>query len=116
MNISSAIIYTNKVDEVVEKIDEIAGCEVHLCDEEKGIIIISIEAESVGEEMEILERVGAIDGVIEANMHYSYSEDELERARESISTEISPILDESTPLEEVRYSGSVYNQMNKESK
>lgn len=116
MNISSAIIYTNKVDEVVEKIDEIAECEVHLCDEEKGIIIISIEAESVGEEMEILEQVGAIDGVIEANMHYSYSEDELERARENISTEISPILDESTPLEEVRYSGSVYNQMNKENK
>lgn len=116
MNISSAIIYTNKVDEVINQIDEIMGCEVHLSDKERGIIIISIEAGSVGEEMEILERVGAIDGVIEANMHYSYSEEELEKARENISTEISPILDESTPIEEVRYSGSVYNQMYKEEK
>lgn len=116
MNISSAIIYTNKVDEVIGEIEQIAGCEVHLSDEQRGIVIIVIEAESVGEEMEILERVSAIDGVIEANMHYSYSEEELERAREEISTQISPILDDSTSIEEVRYSGSVYNQMNKESK
>lgn len=114
MNISSAIVYAKNTDSVIEKIDEIAGCEVHLCDEEKGIIIISIEAEGVEKEMEILERVGAIEGVIEANMHYSYSEDELEKARENISQEISPILDDSVSIEEVRYSGSVYNQMNKD--
>lgn len=116
MNISSAIIYTNKVNEVIEKIDEIMGCEVHLSDEERGIIIVSIEAESVGEEMEIFERISAIDGVIEANMHYSYSEDELEKAKEGISMQVSPILDDEFSVEKVRYSGSVYNQMYKETK
>lgn len=114
MNISSAIIYTQKPQSVIEEIDKIAGCEVHLCDKERGIIIISIEAEGVEGEMEILERVSGIEGVIEANMHYSYSEEELERARENISTELSPILDDNTPIEEVRYSGSVYNQMHKD--
>ena len=114
MNISSAIIYSKDTDGVVKEIQKIAGCEVHLCDKERGIIIISIEAEGVDGEMKILEQVSVIDGVIEANMHYSYSEEELERARENISTEISPILDDSTPIEEVRYSGSVYNQMHKD--
>lgn len=114
MNISSAIVYTKKAESVIEEIDKIAGCEVHLCDKDKGIVIISIEAEGVDKEMEILEQVSAVEGVIEANMHYSYSEEELERARENISTEISPILDENTPIEEVRYSGSVYNQMHKD--
>lgn len=114
MNISSAIVYTKDAKNVVRGIGEIAGCEVHLCDADKGIIIVSIEAESVEKEMEILECINRLDGVVEANMHYSYSEEELERARANISSEVSPILDEQTPLEQVRYSGSVYNQMNKD--
>lgn len=114
MNISSAIVYAKDTESVIEKIDEIVGCEVHLCDEERGIIIISIEAENVEEEMKIFEKVGEIEGVIEADMHYSYSEDELQKAKENISREVPSILDDSISIDEVRYSGSVYNQMNKD--
>lgn len=117
MNISSAIVYAKEgVIQAKQEIEKIKGCEVHLMDEGKRVLIISIEAENIEKEMEILNAVGALPSVLEAHLHYSYSEEELEKARENISGEISPILDDETPVEEVRYSGSVYNQMHKETK
>ena len=63
--------------------------------------------------MYILGKIRAIDGVIEANMHYSYSQEELQKARENISEEISSVLSDEVSIDEVRYSGSVYNQMHR---
>ncbi|WP_027327272.1 chaperone NapD [Helicobacter pametensis] len=114
MNISSAIVYCqNTPEETQEELKGIQGCEVHLMDEDKRIIILSIEAENIEAEMHILNAISALPSVLEAHLHYSYSEEELEQARANISSEVSPILDDETPIEEVRYSGSVYNQMYK---
>lgn len=112
MNISSAIIYAKEdVQKTKEEIEKIDGCEVHLVDMEKRVVIVSIEAEDVNGEMMILNTISALPSVLEAHLHYSYNEDELEKARENISSEISPILGDDVSIEEVRYSGSVYNQM-----
>lgn len=114
MNISSAIVYVREnFEQALRGIEALDGCEVHLQSEEQGVMIVSIEAEGVEQEMEFLGKINALESVIEAHLHYSYSEEELERARGSLSGEISPILDDETPIEKVRYSGSVYNQMHK---
>lgn len=117
MNISSVIISVKgDLEKTSQEIDAMQGCEVHLKSQEKGILIAVIEAESVQEEMQILEQINSLAQVIEAHLHYSYAEDELEMARQNLSNEISPILDDETPLEEVHYSGSVYHQMQKPKK
>lgn len=113
MNISSIIIYANNLSEVREEIEKIKGCEIALSDEGKQVLIAVIEAENINLEMEILGKISSIDGVIEANMHYSYAEEELQRAKEGISTAISKNLSDEVGVDEVSYSGSVYNQMHK---
>ena len=113
MNISSVIVYVSNFEKVFEEIEKIEGCEIGLSDREKQVIIAVIEAEDVNAEMEILVKISAIDGVIEANMHYSYSQEELQKARENISEEISSVLSDEVSIDEVRYSGSVYNQMHR---
>lgn len=114
MNISSVIIHVNQFDQVLEGLGGIKGCEVGLSDRDKHIIIAVIEADDVNAEMEILGKISALDGVVEANMHYSYAQEELEKARENISEEISHILSDDVSLDEVRYSGSVYNQIHRD--
>lgn len=111
MNISSAIVYVKNFDEARKEIEKIKGCEVHLKDQEKAVLIISIEAENIEKEVHILNCINALPSVLEAHLHYSYSQEELEQARANLSDEVPAILDDATPMEEVRYSGSVYNQM-----
>ncbi|RDU69104.1 hypothetical protein CQA62_04540 [Helicobacter cholecystus] len=113
MNISSIIIYTNNPQKVMQEVEKIKGCEIALSDEQKQVMIAVIEAENVNAEMEILKSISAIDGVIEANMHYSYAEEELESAKENISREVSKNLSDEVGIDEISYSGSVYNQMYK---
>lgn len=112
MNISSVIVYVKNLNEAKKEIEKIKECEVHLIDEEKAVLIISIEAEKTEEEVYILNHINALPSVLEAHLHYSYQE-ELEQARENLLDEVPEILDDAIPMEEVRYSGSVYNQMNK---
>lgn len=117
MNISSVIVSAAKdIARVTEEIEKLECCEVHLQDNVKGIIIVTIEAQEIAEEVKILEKINAIDGVIEANMHYSYSEDELEKAREEIAKGVSEVLDDSYPIESVRYSGSISTHLSKNAK
>lgn len=111
MNISSVIVYVKNIDQAREEIEKIEECEVHLMDQEKAVLIISIEAENTQKEVEILNFINSLSSVLEAHLHYSYSQEELEKARENLSDEVPAILDDSVSMEEVCYSGSVYNQM-----
>lgn len=113
MNISSIIVYTNNFDKTIEDLDKIEKCEIGLANKEKQIIIAVIEAENVQAEMEVLSQIQALEEVIEANMHFSYAQDEIQEAMENISTEVPNILSDEVSIDEVRYSGSVYNQMHK---
>ena len=80
MNISSIVVQTvpKYLDEVVESLKNCEVCDYHLHDE-KGRIIITIEGESVKEELEKLRVIEAIPHVITADMQMAYSEDELDK-------------------------------------
>jgi len=80
MNISSIIVQTlpENLDSVINDLKECEVCDYHFHDD-KGKIIITIEGENVGEELEKLRIIEAIDNIISADMQMSYSEDELDR-------------------------------------
>lgn len=79
MNISSIVVQTvpKYLDEVVKSLQECEACDYHLHDE-KGRAIVTIEGNSVKEELEKLRVIEAIPHVIAADMQMAYSEDELE--------------------------------------
>jgi nitrate reductase NapD len=80
MNISSIVVQTlpENLDSVINDLKECGVCDYHFHDD-KGKIIITIEGENVGEELEKLRIIEAIDNIISADMQMSYSEDELDR-------------------------------------
>jgi nitrate reductase NapD len=86
MNISSIVVQTlpKFLDEVVENLKKCEACDYHLHDE-KGRVIITIEGQSVSEELEKLRVIEAIPHVIAADMQMAYSEDELDQHMEVIN-------------------------------
>jgi len=111
MNISSVVIRTSPadLDTVLETIRESEFCEYHLHDE-KGRIIVTIEGAGVDEEIKKLRLIQAIPKVLNADMMYSYTEDELNEERENLNkTEGFPewLNDENTRAEDIRYKGDL---------
>jgi nitrate reductase NapD len=86
MNVSGIVVSTNPDDlpEVIEKINSINLCEVHFYNSE-GKIVATIEGESIHEQMECLKQIQSIPLVLNANLTYSYCEDELSGARSQIN-------------------------------
>ena len=78
MNISSIVVKTlpENLDQVLQDIKSCGVCDYHLHDD-KGRIIVTIEGESVSDEMKKLRVVESIPKVISADMQMAYSEDEL---------------------------------------
>ncbi|MEA2018642.1 MAG: chaperone NapD [Campylobacterota bacterium] len=79
MNISSIVVQTlpKFLEEVVNALKNSDACDYHLHDE-KGRIIVTIEGESVSEELKKLKVIEAIPHVVAADMQMAYSEDELD--------------------------------------
>ncbi len=86
MNISSIVIQVlpKYLDEVVEAVKNEPVCDYHMHDA-KGRIIITIEGEGVGEELEKLRVIEAIPHVISADMQMAYSADELDEHMEVLN-------------------------------
>jgi len=78
MNVSSILVRTSpeNMDKVISEINEIDFCEVHFKDT-RGKIIVTIEGESIFDQMENMKRIQNIPFVLNANLMYSYCEDEL---------------------------------------
>ncbi len=85
MNISSIIVQTNPefLESIVASLKAATFCEYHLHDE-LGRVIVTIEAEGVEQELEDLRQIEEIEGVMAANMHFFYSEDELDKERDKL--------------------------------
>jgi nitrate reductase NapD len=110
MNISSIIVKTlpENYDAVWLNLQESGLCEVHFGEKEKGIIIVTIEGETVEEEIQKLVQIEEMPMVISAEMHMSYCEEELERMMKEM--EIEKVVEElNTPkrAEEITYFGSL---------
>lgn len=79
MNISSIVVQTlpENLNKVVDSLKSCEVCDYHLHDE-LGRIIITIEGESVEEELKKLRIVENLPHVISADMQMAYSEEELD--------------------------------------
>ena len=111
MNISSVIVYAKSQDlkQVIDQIVETDNCEYHFHSDE-GKIIVTIEGDSVDDEIRALKSLQQIPGVLSAEMVYAYSEDELDREREKLQSEtgIPDWLNKNdVDLREIKYGGDL---------
>ena len=111
MNISSIVVQTvpKFLDEVVESLKNCEVCDYHLHDE-KGRIIITIEGESVSEELKKLSVIEAIPHVVAADMQMAYSEDELDAHMDVINnSDVVPKMlnDEDVEARDIVYNGDL---------
>ncbi len=86
MNVSSIVVKTlpENMESVISSINEIDLCEVHFSNAE-GKIVVTIEGDSIQEQMESMKSIQGMPFVISANLAYSYCEDELADALEKIN-------------------------------
>ncbi len=79
MNISSVVVQTvpKYLEQLVQDIKDCDACDYHLHDE-KGRIIVTIEGESVSEELKKMKVIESLPHVVSAQMQMAYSEDELD--------------------------------------
>jgi len=111
MNISSIVVQTlpKYLDEVVKSLKECEACDYHMHDE-KGRIIITIEGESVSQELKKLAVVEAIPHVAAADMQMAYSEDELDAHMDVInSSDVVPKMlnDDNLDVTDIVYNGDL---------
>ena len=81
MNVSSIVVKTTVeyLQNVIDNINLLDLCEVHFYDTD-GKIVVTIEGESIDEQMEKLKQIQGIPSVYSANLAYTYCEDELTKA------------------------------------
>ena len=86
MNISSIIVKVKPedYDNAFLSLEESGICDVYFGDKDKGIIIITIEGESSEEEVTKLAQIQDMPMILDAQMHMSYCEDEVEKMSEYI--------------------------------
>ena len=111
MNISSCVIRCNPNDlqDVKKRVEESKVCDIHIVDE-KGYIVVTIEGNGIEEEIEKLKTLQFLDGVLSADLIYSYSEEELDKARENfekIENPVPEILEKDVKAEEIVYHGDL---------
>lgn len=110
MNVSSIVVQTtaDRVEGIVEVLKNSPLCDYHLHDE-KGRIVITVEGAGTDEEIQKLKEVKMIEGVISAEMMYSYSEDELTSLRDDIdSSGVTPEwLNQDVRAQDIRYQGDL---------
>jgi len=80
MNISSIVVQapSKYIDELVELFKEADYCDYHLHDKARGKIIVTVEGESVDEEIEKLIKIQELPQVMAADMMMTYQEDQLD--------------------------------------
>jgi len=112
MNISSIVVQVKQenMDEVLEILQNAEFCDYHFHDKDKGKIIVTVEGESVDDEIKNLKIIQSIEHVITADMMMSYSEDELDREIKKLE-ESDPVPDmlndDSIRAEDIVYKGDL---------
>ncbi len=85
MNVSSIVVKTvqEHLESVINDINDLDLCEVHFSNKE-GKIVVTIEGENIGNQMESMKSIQALPNVASANLVYSYCEDEVVSALDQI--------------------------------
>lgn len=110
-NVSSLVVLCAQkdIESLWGKINAIKGAECHYQDA-SGKIIVTLESQSIEEEIKLLKQIERLEGVLSAQMIYAYHSTELEALREEIQKQdrIPKVLqDEQTSANEIAYSGDV---------
>lgn len=112
MNVSSIIIRAKRDDweNLLGEINAIAHTQVALDEQDKGLIIATIEAPNTKEDIQSLEQITKLKGVASADMHLTYNEEELKDCELAIkdSAEIMELVD-TKAIDDIVYSGDVNN-------
>ena len=110
MTLSSCVIRCNPQDleDVKKRVEEANVCDIHIVDE-SGYIIVTIEGKDTAEEIEKLKTLQFLEGVLSADLIYSYSEEELEALREDLEVQepVPEILEKDVPAEQIVYHGDL---------
>ncbi len=116
MNISSIVVQVlpKYMDDVLEILQNAEFCDYHFHDKEKGKIIVTVEGESVDDEIRNLKIIQSVQHVIAADMMMSYSEDELDAEIKKLeaSDPVPPMLnDDNIKAEDIVYNGDLKKKM-----
>ncbi|MRI83833.1 MAG: nitrate reductase [Nitratiruptor sp.] len=110
MTLSSCVVrcHPQDLEAVRQRIEESGVCDIHLVDKQ-GYIIVTIEGENIEEEIQKLKVLQFLDGVLSAEMVYSYSEDQLDALREDLEIQdpVPEILEKDVPAEQIVYNGDL---------
>lgn len=114
MNVSSIVVQTRPeyIKQVVEDLKNCEVCDYHMHDD-IGRIIITIEGESVSEELKKLKVVESIPHVASADMQMAYSEDELNDHMDVLeNADAVPhmLYDDDLKPEDIIYNGDLKNK------
>jgi nitrate reductase NapD len=92
VNVSSIVVQTTPehLQEVIENINAVDFCEVHFNDPQ-GKIVVTVEGMNIDEQMERMKKIQRIPFVSNANLSYSYCEDELTTALGHIKDTDDPV-------------------------
>jgi len=112
MNVSGIVVQVlpKYVDEVLEVLKNADFCEYHFHDKNMGKIIVTVEGDSVDDEIRNLKIVQSLEHVIAADMMMSYSEDELNREIQKLeAADPVPAMlnDDSIRAEDIVYKGDL---------
>ncbi len=112
MNISSIVVQVlpKYVDEVLEVLQDAKFCDYHFHDKNIGKIIVTVEGESVDDEIRNLKIIQSVQHVIAADMMMSYSEDELDAEIKKLEAAdpVPPMLNDNTlRAEDIVYHGDL---------
>ncbi len=116
MNISSIVVQVlpKYVDDVLEVLQNAEFCDYHFHDKNLGKIIVTVEGESVDDEIRNLKLVQSVQHVIAADMMMSYSEDELDAEIKKLedADPVPPMLNDDTlRAEDIVYNGDLKKKM-----
>lgn len=113
-NVSSLVVLCvpQDMESLWKKINMISGAECHYQDA-SGKIIVTLESQSIEEEIKIVKRIERLEGVILAQMIYAYHSTELEAMREEINKQdtIPAVLQGEKNAEKIFYSGDVQSTL-----
>ena len=87
MNISSLVVKVSpgSMDSVLAALSGSDLCDVHFHDQQKGTIVVTIEGQDTGEEMDKMKAIEKLPHVLGAALVYAYSEAELDAAARIIA-------------------------------
>jgi len=87
MNISSLVVKVSpgSMDSVLAALSGSDLCDVHFHDQQKGTIVVTIEGQDTGEEMDKMKAIEKLPHVLGAALVYAYSEAELDAAARAIA-------------------------------